>query len=183
MKEYKFGTIGKKTVIIDGGNLSINGRALKIEDIKCAYISPASLYKNGTVYFSTNGKNIDNAVLNKQAFMYATGQKSQVDELITELDIEMIQAEESQNLNKNKISKRQEKKQYQKDRLKQLKRDKVPYCPKCKSTSITYVNKKLSIGRAITGGILAGEAGAKLGGFTSKKGKVKCLNCGKTWKI
>jgi ribosomal protein S27E len=81
-------------------------------------------------------------------------------------------------------------KQYQQERLEQLKRDHIPYCPKCKSTQITYVNKKLSLGRAITGGVVgslinpaAGGAGAVLGGLTSKKGKVKCLNCGHEWKL
>lgn len=82
-----------------------------------------------------------------------------------------------------KLSKRQEEKKYQKERLKQLKRDHIPYCPKCKSTSLTYQNKKLSLGRAVTGGILFGSDGAILGGLTSKKGYVKCLNCGHKWKL
>lgn len=82
-----------------------------------------------------------------------------------------------------KLSKRQEEKQYQKERLKQLKRDHIPYCPKCKSTSLTYQNKKLSVGRAVAGGILFGSDGAILGGLTSKKGYVKCLNCGHKWKL
>lgn len=81
------------------------------------------------------------------------------------------------------LSKRQKEKQYQKDRLKQLKRDHIPYCPKCKSTSLTYINKKLSIGRAVTGKMLFGSDGAILGGLTSKKGYVKCLNCGHKWKL
>ena len=74
-------------------------------------------------------------------------------------------------------------KQYQKDRLEQLERDHIPYCPKCKSTSLTYENKKLSVGRAVVGGTLFGENGAILGGLTSKKGYVKCLNCGHRWKL
>lgn len=74
-------------------------------------------------------------------------------------------------------------KQREKERIAQLKRDKVPFCPKCKSTSITFVNKKLSIGRTIAGDVIAGGAGAVLGGVTSKKGKLKCLNCGHDWKI
>jgi Zn finger protein HypA/HybF involved in hydrogenase expression len=91
---------------------------------------------------------------------------------------------------KPKISKKQAEKQYQKDRLAQLKRDHVPFCPKCKSTNLTFVDKKLSLGRAVVGGAvgtLAGPlgvaAGATMGGLSSKKGKVKCLNCGHTWKI
>jgi len=50
------------------------------------------------------------------------------------------------------------------------------------SKSITYVDKKLSIGRALVGDILAGSTGAILGGLSSKKGYAKCLNCGHKWK-
>ena len=81
------------------------------------------------------------------------------------------------------LSKRQQEKQYQKERLEQLKRDKVPYCPKCKSTSLTYENKKLSVGRAVTGGVLFGGVGAIVGGLSSKKGYVRCLKCGHRWKL
>ncbi|WP_148588996.1 PH domain-containing protein [Clostridium perfringens] len=81
------------------------------------------------------------------------------------------------------LSKRQAEKQYEKERLEQLKRDKIPYCPKCHSTSLTYQNKKLSIGRAVTGGVLLGGVGAVVGGLSSKKGYVKCLNCGHKWKL
>ncbi|EHA0994597.1 hypothetical protein ACHM2J_13130 [Clostridium perfringens] len=86
--------------------------------------------------------------------------------------------------NKSKeLSKRQAEKRYQKERIAQLRRDKIPYCPKCHSTSLTYQNKKLSVGRAITGKILFGEEGAILGGLSSKKGYVKYLNCGHKWKL
>jgi Zn finger protein HypA/HybF involved in hydrogenase expression len=59
----------------------------------------------------------------------------------------------------------------------------TPKCPKCKSTSITYTNKKLSIGRTIVGGAILGAPGAVLGGLSSKKGYAVCLNCGKRWKL
>lgn len=74
-------------------------------------------------------------------------------------------------------------KQAEKARVEQMKKDKIPFCPKCHSTSLTYQDKKLSIGRAMVGGAIAGGAGAILGGTTSKKGNLKCLNCGHTWKI
>lgn len=61
--------------------------------------------------------------------------------------------------------------------------DKTVKCPYCKSTSITYTTKKLSLGRAAVGYGLAGPAGGILGGLTSKKGYAVCLNCGKKWKI
>lgn len=59
---------------------------------------------------------------------------------------------------------------------------KVAKCPKCRSTSISYQNK-VSIGRAIIGGALAGSEGAVLGALTGKKGYAVCLNCGKRWKV
>lgn len=74
-------------------------------------------------------------------------------------------------------------KQAEKARVEQLKKDKIPFCPKCHSASVTYRDKKLSVGRAVVGGAIAGGAGAVLGGLTSKKGKMKCLNCGHEWKI
>lgn len=61
-------------------------------------------------------------------------------------------------------------------------KSKVPHCPRCKSTSISYQDK-ISYGRAAVGGILAGGTGAVLGGLTGKKGYAVCLNCGKRWKI
>lgn len=82
------------------------------------------------------------------------------------------------------ISKRQEEKQ----RIKQLKKEHTPFCSKCHSTNITYIEKRkrLSVGRAVVGGVLLGGAGAVLGGLSSnklKKGNVKCLNCGHSWKL
>lgn len=87
------------------------------------------------------------------------------------------------NTRPKELSKRQAEKQYEKERLEQLKRDKIPYCPKCKSTALTYQNKKLSIGRALTGAFIGGDNGAILGGLSSKKGYIKCLNCGHKWKL
>lgn len=84
----------------------------------------------------------------------------------------------------------EEKKRQERERVKQLKKDKVPYCPKCHSTNITFVRKGVSLGRAVVGGAvgsvfspLGTVAGAAIGGITGGKGKVKCLNCGKEWKL
>lgn len=79
--------------------------------------------------------------------------------------------------------KRVEKKQEEKRHLKQLKKEKIPFCPRCHSTSITFDTKKLSISRAIIGNGLAGPTGAILGGFSSRQGYAVCLNCGKRWKL
>lgn len=56
-------------------------------------------------------------------------------------------------------------------------------CPRCRSTSITYQNKRLSVGRAIAGDVIAGPTGAVLGGLSSKNGYAVCLKCGKRWKV
>ena len=56
----------------------------------------------------------------------------------------------------------------------------IPMCPKCKSTSVTYIQKK-----GLSGGIIApvGKVGLMVGASTNPKhGYCKCLNCGKTWK-
>lgn len=59
----------------------------------------------------------------------------------------------------------------------------VVRCPKCKSTSIQYTTKKLSLGRALVGDAIAGAPGAILGGLSSNKGYAVCMNCGKKWKV
>lgn len=80
---------------------------------------------------------------------------------------------------------KRQKKQEEKDRIKELRKHGTPFCPKCKSTSVQYVErrKRLSLGRGIIGGAVSPLAGA-VGAMTSKKykGFVKCLNCGNQWK-
>ncbi|WP_052233093.1 hypothetical protein [Terrisporobacter othiniensis] len=85
-----------------------------------------------------------------------------------------------------KVSKRKE----EKERIKNLKKEKIPYCPKCKSTQLTNTNKKLSAGRAVGGAALlsvlnpvAGIAGGVVGAVTSKKRYNVCMNCGHKWKV
>lgn len=71
-----------------------------------------------------------------------------------------------------------------------FKKDNTVHCPKCKSTSISYDTKKLSIGRGVVGGLIGSTVnpigtavGVTVGGLSSKKGYCVCLNCGKRWKI
>ena len=81
----------------------------------------------------------------------------------------------------------QEKKLEEKERIKQMDSDGIPYCPKCKSASVQYVErrKQLSLGRAAVGGALTGGLGAAVGAVTSnkRKGVMKCLKCGNEWKL
>lgn len=114
-----------------------------------------------------------------------------------ERDRKLIELKQQQELEKKQkeeelrlLNPKAYEKKKEKERIKQLDKEHIPYCPKCHSTSITYVNKKLSLGRTVVGGAigtLAGPlgvaAGATMGGLSSKKGKVKCLNCGHTWKL
>lgn len=82
-----------------------------------------------------------------------------------------------------KINDRKAKKKEEKAKLKELDNQGIPYCPKCHSTHVQFIVKKLSVGRAVVGGAIAGPTGAILGGLSSKKGKLKCLKCGHSWKI
>lgn len=85
-----------------------------------------------------------------------------------------------------------EKKPTKRARVKQLKKDHIPYCPKCHSTSLQYVErrKQLSVTRGIVGNTIGAivapglaPAGTVIGALSSKKykGYMKCLNCGHTW--
>lgn len=82
---------------------------------------------------------------------------------------------------KQSIEKAEQKKE-EKERLLKLQKEGIPYCPKCHSTSLTTTNKKLSVGRAAVGGALLGGTGAILGGLTSKKVELLCMNCGHKFK-
>lgn len=89
---------------------------------------------------------------------------------------------------KEKLSTRgreiQERMEQKKETRKRAKEErKAAHCPKCKSTSISYTGKKLSVGRGVVGYGLAGPTGAILGGLSSKEGYAVCLKCGKRWKI
>lgn len=109
MTDYKFGTIGKKTITVDVGVVSLKGSlgkktVLNIEDIKFAYITPASFATNGTVYFSTDGNDSPTAALDKQGFMYTKGQLKDVESLLEESGIDPIYTDKTENFKKTKVS-------------------------------------------------------------------------------
>lgn len=200
--KYKFGTIGRKEVVFDGKHLSINANAMELQDIKCVYVKYPTDWQNGTIYFSMDGKDIGAAAaINKNAFMYIKSQQKNVNELLNGLGLDVLDAEEvlksngtkskvPNKENKGIIHKTLEENRQKKERLKRMDKEGIPYCPKCKSTSLQYVErrKQLSIGRGVAGSVIGGIVGAPLAGavgaVTSKKykGRIKCLNCGKSWK-
>jgi len=62
------------------------------------------------------------------------------------------------------------------------KQDDEVYCPKCYSKSLSANKQGFSVGKSITGGVLAGPVGL-LGGFwNSGDIKITCLKCGHTFK-
>lgn len=75
----------------------------------------------------------------------------------------------------------------EKERITQMDNEGIAYCPKCKSSSIQYVErrKQLSLTRAAVGTVLINPLAGAVGAVTSKKhkGLVKCLKCGYSWKI
>ncbi|WP_034549774.1 hypothetical protein [Carnobacterium funditum] len=95
MTIYQFGMLSKKTVTLDGNILSIKGVItnkidLNIKNIHVAYIVTPSLSRNGTVYFSTDGKDTPNAIITKNGFMYTKKQLKEVQSLIKEAGIKAI---------------------------------------------------------------------------------------------
>ena len=71
----------------------------------------------------------------------------------------------------------------EKARIAENKLNKIPMCPKCKSTSIQPDNGKFHLGRAIVGDTLLGSGGAVMGLTHGKKVPMICLNCGHRWKL
>jgi DNA-directed RNA polymerase subunit M/transcription elongation factor TFIIS len=75
----------------------------------------------------------------------------------------------------------------EKERIATMDAQGIPYCAKCKSQSVQYVErrKQLSVGRAVVGGALTGGLGAVVGAVSSNKhkGVMKCLKCGNEWKL
>ncbi len=68
--------------------------------------------------------------------------------------------------------------EYQTERTKQLDRDGIAYCPRCKSTSLSADKKGFGIGKAVVGAGLIGGLGLTAGNIGAKKVRVTCLKCG-----
>lgn len=75
----------------------------------------------------------------------------------------------------------------EKEKTQQMDEAGVAYCPRCKSTTVQYVERRqrLSIGRAVVGTVLLNPLWGAVGAVTSnkRKGFVKCLKCGYSWRL
>lgn len=75
-----------------------------------------------------------------------------------------------------------QKKQEEKERLKGLDKDKIPYCPKCHSTQLSANKRGFGFGKAVVGGTLTFGVGVLAGGLGANKIRLTCMNCGYTFK-
>ena len=181
--------VGKKIII---SNKLINvskaiGKDVEIpiSDITNISFEKASMSRNGNINieWGNNKENImyrcfSNDIVEKAVNSISVYLDNRDNELIIETG-EKIGILKQTNIENNK---RLESKKIDKQNLKDLKDRKIPYCPKCHSTSLTTSDKRLSVGRAVVGGALLGGTGAVLGGLTSKKVNIICMNCGYKFK-
>lgn len=63
-------------------------------------------------------------------------------------------------------------------RREQFEKDRIAYCPKCFSASLSANKKGFSLGKALFGESLIGKWGLLAGSANANKIKVTCLNCG-----
>ncbi|MEE0740762.1 MAG: zinc ribbon domain-containing protein [Emergencia sp.] len=69
-------------------------------------------------------------------------------------------------------------KQREREKIKEYERNKIPYCPKCHSTSLSANKKGFGIGKAVAGAYLTGGIGLVAGNINAKKVRLTCMNCG-----
>ncbi|WP_416149519.1 hypothetical protein ACM26V_00520 [Salipaludibacillus sp. HK11] len=75
---------------------------------------------------------------------------------------------------KNSIKEEQEKQAAAKERIKKMDAEGIPYCPKCKSESLSAEKRGFKLGRALVF--------APAGFIGRKKIELHCLNCGNKFK-
>ena len=66
----------------------------------------------------------------------------------------------------------------EKERIKQMDKDGIAYCPKCHSTSLSANKKGFGIGKAVIGAAFTGGIELVAGNIGAAKVKVTCLKCG-----
>ncbi|WP_418223577.1 hypothetical protein [Clostridium isatidis] len=191
--------VGKK-IIVDNEKILVNKKIGKnieipISNIKTITYDEGTMQRNGIIHIQYNENKKEGVFF---YYSYNDIVKEFVNSVVKKInnpEEELIIEEKEkigifQQLNKEskeQVAVQLEEKQKEKEKLAKYDKEGIPYCPKCHSTSVQYIErgKKLSVGRAIVGGTLFGQTGAVLGGLTSKKvkGKLKCLKCGHEWKI
>ncbi|MBS5885157.1 hypothetical protein [Clostridium sp.] len=190
--------VGKK-LNIDDNSIKVSktiGKevTIKLKDIVNIDYEEGTMSKNGLINIKWN----ENGKLLKENFMFRCFSNDIVKELVNGVNRFLEDTSKGLNIEEkekvgvfqqlNKESREQietkvKSKQVEKEKLIELENKGIPYCPKCKSTSLTTTNKKLSLGRAAVGGALLGGTGAVLGGLTSKKIDLVCMNCGHKFKL
>ena len=98
------------------------------------------------------------------------------------LDASKELAEKSMEAAKEKREEKKADQQELKDRIKQMDKDGIVYCPKCYSTNITSNKKGFGVGKAAVGAIATGGIGLLAGGIGKNKIDITCLKCGHKWK-
>lgn len=68
-----------------------------------------------------------------------------------------------------------------KDRIAQMDKDGIVYCPKCYSTNISANKRGIKLGRAVVGGMLTFGVGVLAGVSGRNKIQLTCLKCGHQW--
>ena len=96
------------------------------------------------------------------------------------LDISKDLAEKGLETAKEKREEKKAEKQELKERIEQMDKEGIVYCPKCYSTQVTANKKGFSLGKAAAGSLIAG--GVLLGAVGKNKIEVTCLKCGHKWK-
>ena len=83
---------------------------------------------------------------------------------------------------KEQVAEQNLQKQNEKERIKQLKEDKIPFCPKCHSTNLTAQKKGFGLLKGAVGVATLGGFGVTAAGIGKNKIILTCLNCGYQFK-
>ena len=70
-----------------------------------------------------------------------------------------------------------------KERIKQMDKEGIVYCPKCYSTQVSANKRGFKMSRAVVAGTLTLGAGLLAGAAGKNKIEVTCLKCGHKWKV
>lgn len=167
-----------KNVNIERGSLILE--VIEIEDILDKYI-----------FYSKSQLQLKNVCIALRKLANIEDEK----QIKEEKFLEKLKKEMENNIQTEEKRAVMSKRQIEKERLAELKANKIPFCPKCHSISLHYIEKRkrFSLSRTVVGGAVGSlvnpigtAVGAAMGGLTSnkqKKGEVKCLNCGYKWKL